>query len=98
MTSGDYTRAVFGSLAQGEADFARIYAQVQQTTQTLESQLNSSLHAWDGQAREAYAVARAKWQAAEANMAAVLNNLRVVAGEANVNYQATETSNAGLWA
>ena len=43
-------------------------------------------------------MARAKWQAAEANMAAVLNNLRVVAGEANVNYQATEASNAGLWA
>ena len=70
---------------------------VQQTTQTLESQLNSSLDQWDGQAKEAYAVARAKWQAAEANMAAVLNNLRTVAGEANVNYQATEASNAGLW-
>jgi WXG100 family type VII secretion target len=93
----EYTRAVFGSLAQGEADFARIYAQVQQTTQTLESQLNASLDQWDGAAKEAYAVARAKWQAAEANMAAVLNNLRVVAGEANVNYQATEASNAGLW-
>jgi WXG100 family type VII secretion target len=97
MTS-DYTRAVFGSLAQGEADFARIYAQVQQTTQTLESQLNSSLAQWDGAAREAYGVARAKWQAAEANMAAVLNNLRAVAGEANANYQVTEASNAGLWA
>ena len=96
MTS-DYTRAVFGSLAQGEADFARIYAQVQQTTQTLESQLNASLNQWDGQAKEAYAVARAKWQAAEANMAAVLNNLRVVAGEANVNYQTTEAANANLW-
>lgn len=96
MTS-DYTQAVFGSLAQGEADFARIYAQVQQTTQTLESQLNSSLAQWDGQAREAYAVARAKWQAAEANMAAVLNNLRAVAGEANVNYQVTEAANASLW-
>ena len=93
----EYTQAVFGSLAQGEADFARIYAQVQQTTQTLESQLNASLNQWDGQAKEAYAVARAKWQAAEANMAAVLNNLRVVAGEANVNYQTTEAANANLW-
>jgi hypothetical protein len=88
----EYTQAVFGSLAQGEADFARIYAQVQETTQTLESQLNASLARW------AYAVARAKWQAAEANMAAVLNNLRAVAGEANVNYQVTEASNANLWA
>lgn len=96
--SGDYTRAVFGSLAQGESDFARIYAQVQQTTQTLESQLNSSLAQWDGQAKDAYAIAKAKWQAAEANMAAVLNNLRTVAGEANVNYQGVEASNASLWA
>ena len=95
--TGDYTRAVFGSLAQGEADFARIFGQLQQTTQTLESQLNASLDQWDGAAKEAYAVARAKRQAAEANMAAVLNNLRVVAGEANVNYQATESANAGLW-
>lgn len=95
--TGDYTRAVFGSLAQGESDFARIYAQVQQTTQTLESQLNSSLAQWDGQAKTAYAVAKAKWQAAEANMAAVLNNLRAVAGEANVNYQGVEASNASLW-
>lgn len=94
----DYTQAVFGSLAQGESDFARIYAQVQQTTQTLESQLNTQLAAWDGQAKEAYAVARAQWQAAEANMAAVLNNLRAVAGLANVNYQSTEASNASLWA
>lgn len=95
--TGDYTRAVFGSLAQGEADFARIYAQVQQTTQTLESQLNASLAQWDGAAKDAYAVAKAKWQAAEANMAAVLNNLRAVAGEANVNYQGVEASNASLW-
>jgi WXG100 family type VII secretion target len=94
----EYTRAVFSSLAQGEADFARIHAQVQQTTQTLEGQLNTTLDQWDGNAKEAYAVARAKWQAAEANMAAVLLNLRAVAGEANVNYQATEASNAGLWA
>ena len=94
----DYTRAVFGSLSQGEQDFARIYAQVQQTTQTLESQLNASLSQWDGPAQQAYTVARAKWQAAEANMAAVLNNLRAVVGESNVNYQATESSNAGLWA
>jgi WXG100 family type VII secretion target len=94
----EYTQAVFGSLAQGEADFARIYAQVQETTQTLESQLNASLARWDGAAQQAYAVARAKWQAAEANMAAVLNNLRAVAGEANVNYQVTEASNANLWA
>jgi early secretory antigenic target protein ESAT-6 len=97
MTTGDYTRAVFGSLSQGESDFARIYAQVTETTQTLESRLNTQLSAWDGQAKDAYAVAKAKWQAAEANMAAVLNNLRAVAGEANAGYQATEASNAALF-
>ena len=32
-----------------------------------------------------------------ADMAAVLNNLRAVIGEAQVNYSSTEVANAALW-
>jgi hypothetical protein len=32
-----------------------------------------------------------------ANMQVVLNNLRAVIGEANVNYTSTEAANASLW-
>jgi 6 kDa early secretory antigenic target len=93
----EYTRAVFGSLQAGEADFASIFSQLQSTISTLDAQLRASLAQWDGQAQEAYYVAKARWDAAMANMAAVLNNLRAVVGEANVNYTSTEASNAALW-
>jgi early secretory antigenic target protein ESAT-6 len=93
----EYTRAVFGSLQTGEADFAGTYAQLQSTISTLDGQLKSSLSQWDGEAQAAYYAAKAKWDAAMANMAAVLNNLRGVIGEAHVNYSSTEASNAALW-
>jgi 6 kDa early secretory antigenic target len=93
----EYTRAVFGSLQTGEADFAGTYAQLQATISTLDAQLRANLAQWDGQAQEAYYVAKAQWDAAMANMAAVLNNLRGVIGEANVNYSTTEAANAALW-
>jgi WXG100 family type VII secretion target len=96
MTS-DYTRAVFGSLQTGEADFASTYAQLQSTISTLDGQLKSSLAQWDGDAQAAYYAAKAKWDAAMANMATVLNNLRAVIGEAQVNYSSTEVANAALW-
>jgi early secretory antigenic target protein ESAT-6 len=93
----EYTRAVFGSLQAGEADYASIYSQLQSTISTLDGQLRSGLNMWDGQAQQAYYVAKAQWDAAMANMAAVLNNLRAVIGEANVNYSSTEAANAALW-
>ncbi|HEY2579673.1 MAG TPA: WXG100 family type VII secretion target [Streptosporangiaceae bacterium] len=93
----EYTRAVFGSLQSGEADFASIYAKLQGTISTLDAQLRSNLAQWDGEAQQAYYVAKAKWDAAMANMQVVLNNLRSVIGEANVNYSTTEAANANLW-
>jgi ESAT-6 family protein len=93
----EYTRAVFGSLQAGEADFASIYSQLQSTISTLDAQLRSSLSQWDGEAQQAYYAAKAKWDAAMANMAIVLNNLRGVIGEAHVNYSSTEAANASLW-
>jgi len=93
----EYTRAVFGSLQAGESDFASIYSQLQSTISTLDAQLRSSLSTWDGAAQQAYYAAKAKWDAAMADMAAVLGNLRTVIGEANVTYSTTETSNAALW-
>lgn len=94
----EYTRAVFGSLQSGEADFQSIYSQLENTVSTLDGQLKSSLSEWDGQAQQAYYAAKAQWDAAMANMASVLSNLRGVVSEASVNYPATENSNAALWA
>jgi WXG100 family type VII secretion target len=93
----EYTRAMFASLSTGEENFASIYAQVTETISTLDSQLRTNLAEWDGAARDAYYVAKAEWDRAEANMAQVLTNLRGVVGEANVNYNNVEHVNAQLW-
>lgn len=98
MADGSYVMAQFGAIAQGESDLASAYARVQTITETLQSQLNSSLAQWSGSARDAYNVARAKWTAAEQNMQSVLASLHGVAGEAAVSYPATEAANAGQWA
>lgn len=97
MSGSDYTRAVFGSLSTGESDFASIYSQLTTTIETMDSQLRSNLAQWDGEAQTAYYAAKAKWDAAMANMANVLTNLRAVIGEANVNYSTTEATNAAMW-
>lgn len=98
MAAGnDFTAVNFGTMAQGEADFASVYQALQNTLTTLESQLNASLHAWTGSAQQAYYAAKAKWDAAAADMAAVVNSLSSVIGVANQNYTQTEAVNRSMW-
>lgn len=94
----EYTRAVFGSLEQGQADFTQTYTALQAEVSGLDAQLRASLSAWDGAAQQAYYVAKAQCDAAMANMAQVLSQLGAVVGTANSNYQGAETANTALWA
>jgi 6 kDa early secretory antigenic target len=93
----EYTRAVFGSLEQGQADFTQTYTTLQSEVNGLDTQLRSSLSAWDGQAQQAYYTAKAQWDAAMASMAQVLSQLGAVVGTANSNYQGAEAANSALW-
>lgn len=95
--NGDYTAVQFGAMATGESDFASTYQSLQSTLSTLESQLQSSLSQWTGQAQEAYYAAKAKWDAAAADMATVVSQLGQVVGVANANYQQAESANAAMW-
>jgi 6 kDa early secretory antigenic target len=98
MTAGsEFTAVNFGGMAQGEADFASVYQALQNTLTTLESQLNSSLSQWTGSAQQAYYAAKAKWDAAAADMATVVNSLSQVIGVANANYTQTEAVNRAMW-
>jgi len=97
MAGSDYTKAVFGSLTSGEQNFQAIYNQLRTTIDTLDSQLRTNLAEWDGQAQTAYYSAKAKWDAAMADMQAVLASLQGVANEASQAYPAVEAANASLW-
>jgi 6 kDa early secretory antigenic target len=97
MAGSDYTRAVFSSLSSGEENFQAIYSQLRTTIDTLDSQLQTNLAEWEGSARSAYYAAKAKWDAAMADMQSVLMNLQRVASEASSSYPATEAANTQLW-
>ena len=93
----EFTAVNFGMMAQGEADFASVYQALQNTLTTLETQLNASLNQWTGSAQQAYYAAKAKWDAAAADMATVVSSLGQVIGVANENYTQTESVNRAMW-
>jgi early secretory antigenic target protein ESAT-6 len=94
---GDYTAVQFGAMQTGEADFASTYQALQSTLSTLESQLQSSLSQWTGDAQQAYYAAKGKWDAAAADMATVVSQLGQVVGVANENYLQAESANKAMW-
>ncbi|HEX6527648.1 MAG TPA: WXG100 family type VII secretion target [Streptosporangiaceae bacterium] len=93
----EYTRAVFGALEQGQADFTQTYTQLQAEVSHLDFQLRSSLSAWDGRAQAAYYDAKLQWDNAMAHMATVLSQLGGVIGTANTHYQGAEAANTARW-
>ena len=93
----DYVRAVFGTLADGEAEFMSAYNGLVTTVNDLDAQLRGKLSSWDGQAQAAYYQAKAVWDSAIADMGAVIQGLSKVIGTANLNYQATEQANASMF-
>jgi 6 kDa early secretory antigenic target len=95
--SGDYTKAVFGTLDTGASEFASTYAQVVSTVDNLDSQLRSSLSTWTGAAQQAYYECKAKWDAAIADMATVIQSLGQVVNTANENFQGAENATRSMW-
>ena len=98
MGSSDFTAVTFGAMSQAEADFVSTYQALQNTLNTLESELNSSLSEWTGSAQQAYFAAKREWDAAAADMATVVNSLGRVIGVANENYINAESVNRNMWA
>lgn len=93
----DYTRANFSQLQQSQADFGLALRALEDTLGDLETDLQSSLAEWDGDAQGAYRVAKAQWDGAAKHMATVLQALGVVIGDAHQNYSAAERANSGIW-
>lgn len=93
----EFTFAQFSGMASAEQDFLAIFSAVTSTLDDLQRQLQASLSMWTGDAQAAYHTAKSQWDEAAAHMAAVLNQLGVVIGTANSNYQTTERDLSNLW-
>lgn len=95
--AGDYVRAVFGNLSDGESQFVAAYNSLSSTVTNLDGQLRTNLADWDGEAQAAYTQAKAVWDKAIADMGAVIQGLSSVLGSANANYQTAERTNSAMF-
>jgi uncharacterized protein YukE len=65
--------------------------------ETLQGQLQGSLTNWVGSAQTAYHEAQTVWNAAIADMGAIIQGMSSVIGAANSNYQDGERVNSAMF-
>ncbi|ACY96206.1 MULTISPECIES: WXG100 family type VII secretion target [Thermomonospora] len=94
----DYTRANFGGLSEGEAQFSMTARALLDELTDLEGKLRAKLDRWDGDAQAAYWNYQKEWDAAAKDMQNVVAQLGVAIREAHDNYQAAERANTSIWA
>jgi len=94
----DYTQVNAGAMQQGIGDLQTAYSGTDSTLTSLEQELESSLAQWDGAAREAYSVAKAKWDQAAQHMAQVIQKMTQTLGTIDENYSSNERSIESNWA
>jgi len=97
VTDDGYTRANFGSLTSGEANFSLAARALRDELTDLEGKLKTSLGQWEGDAQSFYWQAKAKWDQAAQDMQNIVQQLGVAIGDAHANYQSAEKANSGIW-
>lgn len=92
-----YTRADFGGLTQGEAQFTQAARALMDELNDLEGKLRTKLTQWEGSAQQAYWTYQQRWDAAAKDMQHVVQQLGLAIRDAHDNYQAAERTNSGIW-
>jgi 6 kDa early secretory antigenic target len=97
VSGDDYTRANFGGLTAGEAEFTKAARALMDELDDLEGKLRTSLARWDGDAQRAYQRFQKEWDAGARDMQRIVGQLGAVIRDAHDNYQAAERANTGIW-
>jgi len=97
VSDDGYTRANFGGLTAGEAEFTKAARALMDELDDLEGKLRTKLDRWDGDARHAYQRYQKEWDAAARDMQKIVGQLGAVIRDAHDNYQAAERANTGMW-
>ncbi|SDD17053.1 WXG100 family type VII secretion target [Auraticoccus monumenti] len=93
----DYTSVNSAAMAEGISDLTNAHKQLSDHLDTLEGQLGGSLAQWDGAARQAYAQAKAEWDAAATHMSDVITKMSSTMGQISENYDTNERQIQGNW-
>lgn len=90
MSGFDGIRVDHAALGQGAQDLVAAARGIQSRLDGLEADLRPLAGDWTGQAREAYEVAKARWDQAIAEMIAMLQETGASVDAANAEFRATD--------
>ncbi|MFC9976318.1 WXG100 family type VII secretion target [Spirillospora sp. NPDC127200] len=92
-----YTRVNFPGMQAAQASFAKAHSEYMATINELDAKIRATLADWEGDADEAYKVMQKQWQAAGAELAAVVRNMSTALGDSHDGYRTTENRNASMF-
>jgi 6 kDa early secretory antigenic target len=90
-------KVAFGHLATAQADVTGTAARIAHQLEELARFLAPMAGTWEGSAAEDYRTKQRQWDAAAADLAAVLGTIGTALGAANESYMSVERSNAARW-
>jgi 6 kDa early secretory antigenic target len=98
MPADGHILVTFGAIADAQADTNMVAQQLNSELADLKAYLAPLVATWTGQASTNYQALQAKWDAAQADLNAVLTQISAALGTANGNYTQAESANASMWA
>lgn len=90
-------KVTFGELSAAQQSVASTSQRISGQLDELKRYLAPLAATWEGQAAQDYQVKQRQWDAAAADLTAVLAQIGVALGSANDNYQLVEQANARRW-
>jgi 6 kDa early secretory antigenic target len=90
-------KVTFAELGAAQGAVAGTAARISGTLEDLKRQLAPLVATWEGQAATDYAARQRQWDAAAADLAAVLARIGTALGQANDGYRQVEAANARRW-
>jgi WXG100 family type VII secretion target len=90
-------QAEFAAFRAAEQSFARALRELETTLDRLEHELDQSLAEWDGEARNAYTTAQARWDKSSRELHAELARLHKAIARAHLNFRSSSSTNVRMW-
>lgn len=94
---GSETVVTFGALVNAESDIRATVGRVNQQLADLKTYLAPIVSTWEGAASADYRANQDQLDLASTELNSVLDRIGEAVGQALVNYQQTESTNASMW-
>jgi 6 kDa early secretory antigenic target len=91
-------KVTFAELANAQTAVAGTAARITTSLDDLKRELAPLVATWEGQAATDYTARQRQWDAAAADLAAVLGRIGTALGTANDGYRQVEKANTQRWA